>query len=197
MMEKPESNLNLSATLEALLFVSGEPCNAEKISSVLKIPVQEVENGMKTLDEELKSNNRGLSILKSEDGFQLTTSSKLKDMVESFTKHGMHEQLSSAASETLAIVAYRGPINKAGIEAIRGVNSSFTLRLLAIRGLIEKYPNPSDSRINLYRVTSDFMCYLGISKIEELPEYEKISQNESMKKLQSEAEKMSGLETKE
>lgn len=189
-----ESKENLLATLEAILFVSGEPCESKEIAVALEIPVEEVESGIKKLGEELKASRAGISVLKSEDRYQLITVPEVKDAVEKFVKHGMREQLSPAAAETLAIVAYRGPINKAGVEAIRGVNSAFTLRLLAIRGLIEKYPSSTDSRIYLYRVTPDFLSYLGVTKIEELPEYEKISKNESMTKLQSEA---SGLDSKE
>ena len=91
-------------------------------------------------------------------------------------KSEFSEELSRAAIETAAIIAYQGPITRAEIEYVRGVNSSFILRGLLMRGLVERIENPKDARSYLYRISFDFLKHLGLTKIEDLPQYQEFRQ---------------------
>lgn len=178
----------LIGALEAVLFVSGEPIKKSALAAILKIDENLVDALAEKLDGLLKGRESGLRLITAPEGFQMVTSEKYCETIESFLKSGIREQLSSAAAETLAIVAYRGPISRAKIEAIRGVNCSFSLRLLSIRGLIDRKASENDSRVFLYNVNADFLRHLGVSKIEDLPEYEKFRQHEGMLQLEKTAE---------
>jgi segregation and condensation protein B len=114
--------------------------------------------------------------------------------VEAFTKSALTESLSKAALEVLAIIAYRAPVTRAEIDAIRGVNCSFTLRNLLLRGLIEREGNPDDSRGYIYRPAFRFLEVLGLSKTSELPDFEALSQDERLTMiLEQEAEESEAL----
>lgn len=173
----------VASAIEALLFISGEPLDLKTVASVLECDEERVGKGLEVLETRI-SNASGLKLLRAPEGVQLVTSDKHASLVDRFLKRGMREQLSPATAETLAIVAYRGPIHRAGIEAIRGVNCSFTLRLLTLRGLIDRLVSEKDSRIFLYRINADFLRHLGLSKIEDLPDYQNFRQHEGMTNLE-------------
>ena len=96
----------------------------------------------------------------------------------------MQKDLGKAALETLTIILYRAPVSKGELDYIRGVNSSFILRNLLVRGLVERSINPNDKRSFVYRPTFDLLSHLGIAKIEDLPEYESVGQE--IKKFEQE-----------
>lgn len=173
----------ISAALEALLFISGEPLDLKTIALLLECDEECVNKGLDVLEARINAGS-GLKILRAPEGVQLVTSEKQSALVDKFLKRGMREQLSPAAAETLAIVAYRGPIHRAGVEAIRGVNCSFTLRLLSMRGLIDRFPSEKDSRVFLYRINAEFLRHLGLTRAEELPDYQNFRQNEGMTNLE-------------
>lgn len=179
-------NINLeeaSASLEALLFLSGEPLDFKTLSALMEMDEEKVRLGLDVLETRI-SHGSGLKLLRAPEGVQLVTDDKQSALIDRFLKRGMREQLSPAAAETLAVVAYRGPIHRAGVEAIRGVNCSFTLRLLAVRGLVDRFQSEKDSRVFLYRVNADFLRHLGLTKVEELPDYQNFRQNEGMTNLE-------------
>jgi len=178
----------LPSALEALLFLRGEPMKQEDLARAMDVAVDAVSQGLQTLEERLQSSGSGLRLLRAPDGVQLVTASDHAEIVERFLKAGMREQLTPAAAETLAIVAYRGPIHRAGIEAIRGVNSSFTLRLLAIRGLVERSPSPKDRRVFLYQISADALRHLGLTTVQDLPDYASLHNHEGMTALEAAAE---------
>lgn len=175
------------AFLEALLFLVGEPMALSDLASSAGMTKEELTRGLDTLEKTLQERRSGLRLLRAPEGVQLITAPEHAERIEAFLKSGMREQLTPAAAETLAIVAYRGPISRAGVEAIRGVNSSFTLRLLAIRGLVDRTPHPTDSRIHLYRVSADFLRHLGTTRIEDLPSYAQLHEHEGMTALEATA----------
>jgi segregation and condensation protein B len=121
---------------------------------------------------------RGLIILKKEDEFQLATNPENAPFIDQLIKSEMQEALSRAALEVLSIVAYRGPITRSEIESVRGVNSSYTVRSLMLRGLLERIENPSDSRGYLYKISFDFLKKMGIDGVEKLPDFEILSKDE-------------------
>jgi len=95
-------------------------------------------------------------------------------LIEQLTKDELTRDLGKAGLETLSVVLYQGPISRADIDYIRGVNSQFILRALLIRGLVERVDNPKDARSYLYKTTLDLLSHLGVSKLSELPEYEQV-----------------------
>ncbi len=157
--------------LESLLFTSGHPLSQKKLAEILEISEEEIEKSLKELAEDYKKNNRGLQLVFFDGKAQLVAAPESKRIIEKFIKRDFEEDLSPAALETLAIVAYKGPVSRAAIENLRGVNCSFILQSLAIRGLIDKKNNPEDGRSYIYNVTFDFLKHLGINKLEDLPNY--------------------------
>ena len=143
----------------------------KKLAKTLKAEEAETREAVQALSESLKAEDRGLFIVEDKDKVQLTTKPELSGLTEQVIKEEVHEALTPAALETLAIVTYAGPMSRAEIEYIRGVNSSFTLRNLLIRGLVERSQDPSRGNAFLYSATLDLVKHLGIADVEELPEY--------------------------
>ncbi len=164
---------NIKSIIESILFMKGEPIKIGQLVKIIgekkAIIIEEIE----TLFAEYKKRNGGITIIKKGDTFTMVSSPENAEYVKQLTKDELEGDLSKVALETLAIVAYRGPISRVGIEAIRGVNSSFTLRNLRLRGLIERN-NSEKGRGYLYEVSVDFLKKLGISSIEDLPDFDKL-----------------------
>ncbi len=163
---------NLSQQLEAILFWKAEPLAIKKLATLLgeSITMEDVKAGL--TDLELALNSRGLTIIQTEDEVTLGTSSDLSPLIEKLTKDELSRDLGKAGLETLSIVLYQGPISRADIDYIRGVNSQFILRALLIRGLVERVDNPKDARSFLYKPTIQLLAHMGVSKISDLPDYE-------------------------
>ena len=162
---------DLSAKIEAILFVKAEPVKISYLAGTLGVPEERVEEAITDFQEKLSG--RGLQIVKKDGEAMLGTSRELSDMVEAVYKEEMTKDLGRAGLETLSIVLYRGPVSRSEIDYIRGVNSQFILRNLAMRGLVEKIPNPKDQRSILYRPTFELFSMLGLGQVSELPDYEK------------------------
>lgn len=170
--------LSLDATVEALLFFKAEPIKIKRLSQILRRPEAEILGALEQLADRLQ--NRGVKLLRNSDEVALGTAPEAARLIEQLTKEELAQELGQAALQTLTIILYKSPVTKAEIDYIRGVNSSFIVRHLMIRGLIERIVNPDDARSFLYRPTMELLNYLGITKTEELPEYgsltEKINQ---------------------
>jgi len=166
--------MNQKSIIESLLFASGHPLSYKKIVEILGIPESDVGKSLKELAMDYEQNNRGLRLIFLDNKVQLVIASESKEAIEKLIKSDFEEDLSQAALETLAIVAYRGPVSRATIENLRGVNCSFILQSLAIRGLIDKRNNPKDGRSYIYNVTFDFLKHLGLNQIEDLPNYNEL-----------------------
>jgi segregation and condensation protein B len=164
--------LSLDSQIEALLFWKGEPQSIKKLAANLGKKEEEILAGLETLKEKIK--DRGVELIYKDDEVMLGTASKLSHIIERLTKEELVRDLGKAGLETISIIAYRGPISRAEIDYIRGVQSNFILRNLQIRGLVEKITNEKDHRSFLYRPTFDLLSFLGVSKIEDLPDYEKV-----------------------
>ncbi|MEK9168497.1 MAG: SMC-Scp complex subunit ScpB [Patescibacteria group bacterium] len=163
----------ITAAIEALLFVYGEPMEIKRIADILKVEENAIDEALKELESGYLAENRGLRLVFNSRQVQLATKPDFTDLLEDFIKEEFKENLTPASLETLSLVAYLGPLSRVQIDYHRGVNSSFILRNLLIRGLIERFPDPQKSNVYLYQSSFDLLKYLGISKIEELPEYEK------------------------
>ncbi len=171
-MENFEDRL---ASLEALLFIHGEPLARKKAQKVLEATNEEFDLLLKELAERLSQTDRGLNLMNDGEKIQLVTKPQFGKLLEGFVKAELNEDLTPAGLEVLSIIAYLGPISRSRIEYRRGVNSSFTLRNLLLRGLIEKFSDSQHPASPLYRPSFEFLKYLGIAKQEELPEYPKFS----------------------
>ncbi|MEK7162218.1 MAG: SMC-Scp complex subunit ScpB [Patescibacteria group bacterium] len=162
----------LIKTLEALLFVAAKPFKAKELAKILEMDVKEIQIALDSLCQQRKES--GIVVLNNNGEYQLATNSVYSTQVKNFLNTELREKLTDATVEVLAIIAYRQPISKAEIEAIRGVNSQYSLRNLLMRGLIEKVSNPYDARSFLYQTTTEFLMHLGLSNVKELPEFEKL-----------------------
>lgn len=169
--------LKLKSVIESLLFLSGEPLKITKIVKICEASSGEVEEAIKILQEEYAKAERGIILIKKEAEVQLATNPENFSFIDRLVKSEMQESLSKAALEVLSIAAYRGPIARVEIEAIRGVNCSFTLRSLMMRGLLERIENPKDGRGYLYKISFEFMKKLGIENINKLPDYQELSRD--------------------
>lgn len=172
------SDIKKHSALESLLFVCGEPMEFKKISKLLSENEEEVKNMSLELAKEYGQRESGIRVMINNDSVQMVTAKENAGIVDSFLKMDIEGELSRSALETISIIAYRGPMTRSQIEEIRGVNCSFTLRQLAIRGLVEKIDNPSDSRSYLYQVSLDFLRHMGLEKIEDLPRYQDLRERE-------------------
>lgn len=171
----------LISALEALLFVSGEPLSFARIAKILTVSetrVHELVTALAARYEAFEAS--GLMIVRDGKTVLLATKPSNALLVEALTKSTLQENMSKAALEVLAIIAYRAPIARADIDAIRGVNCSFTLRNLLLRDLITREGNPSDSRGYLYRPTLKLLQTIGIEQISELPDYETLVKDERL-----------------
>jgi segregation and condensation protein B len=177
------TELSPEAQLEALLFTSGEPLSLSRLAKILGLSSQETSAVVDRLKENLRAAQRGLVVVMNKGEVMLATRAEAAPLVEELTKSVLRENLSKAALETLSIIAYRSPATRSEIDAIRGVNSSFTLRNLLLRGLIERTDNPEDSRGYIYRPTVRLLQALGLSSLEELPDYQALSGHESVSRL--------------
>ncbi len=166
------NELELDSQIEAILFWKGEPQTIKKLAASLGKKEEEIKAGLEVLKEKIQ--NRGVELIFKDDEIMLGTSSKISHIIERLTKEELVKDLGKAGLETISIIAYKGPITRAEIDYIRGVQSNFILRNLQIRGLVEKITDEKDQRRFLYRPTFELLSFLGVSKIEDLPEYEKV-----------------------
>jgi segregation and condensation protein B len=161
--------MELAKAISAILFYQAEPMTVKRLSTLLKHPEGEIRDALSTVAT--KMSDAGLCLIQNGEEVTLSTAPEAHALIEAITKEELSKDLSKAALETLAIVLYKGPITRSEIDYIRGVNSTFILRNLLVRGLVEKVENPSDQRSFLYKSTFQLLEYMGVGKIEELPDY--------------------------
>ena len=166
--------MNLKSAIESILFVQGEPLAISRLAKITGAKKAEVESALGELAAEYapSADGRGIVLIQNGEEWQLATNPESKAAVEKLVTAELSEDISRAGLEVLAIIAYKGPITRAGVEYVRGVDSSFTLRNLLMRGLASREENPRDRRSYLYRVSADFLKHLGLRRLEDLPHYE-------------------------
>ena len=166
---------NSKSILESLIFVSGKPIKFKKLASISQLEEADVKLQLEELSNDYVNQDRGVRLLLKDDSVQMVSNAKYGEYVKKMVTEELQEDLSKVALETLAIIAYRGPIDRVSIENIRGVNCVYILRNLLIRGLIEKAKSSSDARKSVYQVSFNFMKHLGINSVNDLPQFEKLS----------------------
>ncbi len=161
--------MNLENKIEAILFFKGEPMSRKKLSEILKVGQNEIDEGIEKLKENLQ--NRGIVLLEKENEIMLGTAPEFSKLIEHLQKEELNKELSKASLETLSIILYKNGVSRAEIDYIRGVNSSFTLRALSIRGLVEKTIDTEDNRRFIYKPSFELLSYMGVKSVEELPDW--------------------------
>lgn len=159
---------SLSSQIEALLFHTGEPMDITELADACDVDADRVHEALAALESELE--DRGLTLVRSDSSVQLRTGDQFADLIKQFRENRINTDLTSAQSEALAVIAYIQPVSKPDIDFIRGVNSRTVLRNLQTRGLINKQQQNKKTH---YKLTTDALAHLGISKASELPQYEK------------------------
>jgi segregation and condensation protein B len=161
--------MELESKIEGLLFYKGEDVSIKKLAELLSVTTEEIESALQKLQSSLT--DRGLVVVRKDDSVVLGISRELSSIIESIRKDEITKELSKASLETLSIVLYKNGVSRSEVDFIRGVNSSFILRNLLVRGLVERVTDGVDSRRILYRPTFDTLSYMGITSIEQLPNY--------------------------
>ncbi len=161
--------MNLSATIEAILFFKAEPLTIKKLAELTNQPEETIQQALGELKQTLQG--RGIALLEKDNTVILGTAPEVSGLIESIIKEELNKDLGKAGLETLAIVLYKGPVSRAEIDYIRGVNSSFILRNLTVRGLVEKINKEGDNRTFLYRPTFELLAHLGLTSVTDLPNY--------------------------
>ena len=155
------------------MFIYGEPLELKKLAKIAGVKESELAEGIAGMEKELLREERGLQLVNDKGRIQLVTKPQFSKLLEDTAKQEFSEELTPAALETLSIVAYAGPISRANVEYIRGVNSSFILRALLMRGLVERETDQKRSNVYLYSASFDLLRHLGLSKAGDLPEFQR------------------------
>lgn len=161
--------MHLSARIEAILFYKAEPVAIARLAEMLKVSLDEITTAL----EELRTRyeGTGLALMQNGSDVMLATAPGASPLIETLAKDELSREIGKAGIETLSIVLYRGPVTRSEIDYIRGVNSTFMLRALLTRGLIERMADPQGGRVPLYRPTFELLSHLGVARAEDLPEY--------------------------
>lgn len=160
---------NLEIKIEGFLFWKGEPVAKKELAKTFKTSAEEVNIACQRLHETFKE--RGVKLIENQDMVEIRVSDEIDTLIKEWSKDILSKELSKASLETLAIILYKGSVTRSEIDYIRGVNSTFILRNLSIRGLVEKYINEEDKRTVLYKPTIDLLSYLGVESTEKLPSF--------------------------
>lgn len=176
----------MKAQIESLLFIAAKPLSVVQVAKAIGSDKEKVQADLDILMEEYNSQGRGIHIIKVEHSntikYQMVTNPEYEEIVNSFTKQEISGELTRPSLETLTIVAYRGPITKPELEKIRGVNCSLILRNLMIRGLVEEQKDSEKGEFS-YMVTPEFIQWLGIASVTDLPSYENLHNDEQLQAI--------------
>ena len=167
----PQDGLDvpLDAVLEALLLVTDEPVPTSTLAQVAGRPTAQVEQALAALVAEYDARGRGMELRAVAGGWRLYTRADCAPYVERFLLDGQQARITQAALETLAVIAYRQPVTRSRVSAVRGVNVDGVVRTLLARGLVADAGQDSDSAATLYRTTPLFLERLGLLSLDDLP----------------------------
>jgi segregation and condensation protein B len=160
----------LRSSLEAIMLVADEPVPDVVIAQVLELPREEIAAALSQLAASYTAEGRGFDLREVAGGWRYYTREECAPVVERFVSDGQEIRLTQAALETLAVVAYRQPVSRARVSAVRGVNCDGVMRTLVLRGLVEEGGTDPDTGAILFRTTGYFLERLGLPGLEELPE---------------------------
>jgi segregation and condensation protein B len=161
------SNLELEHSIEAILMVIDEPVTEETLAKVLDRSVEEIVSALSSLVSAYENN--GFELRQISGGWRFYSRPEYSAVVERFVLDGQQSRLTQAALETLAVIAYRQPVSRARVSAIRGVNVEAVMKTLVTRGLVEEFGLEPETGAILYRTTTYFLERLGLNSIADLP----------------------------
>lgn len=161
---------DLRPALEAILMVADQALDKVQLASVVGHPVEAVDEALRSLAGEYTEQGRGFELRSVAGGWRFYTRDEFTGVVESFVLEGQQARLTQAALETLAVVAYKQPVSRARVSAVRGVSVDGVMRTLLTRGLVEEAGQDVETGANLYRTTTYFLDRIGITSLDELPE---------------------------
>lgn len=164
--------MTLAAQLEAILFFKAEPLTVKELAALLEKTTEEVAAALDELSGQLSG--RGVVLVRNGDEVMLETAPEAAELIKALVKDTLSRDLGKAGLEVLSLVLYRGPVSKHDIDYVRGVNSSFILRNLMIRGLVERVEASGKQRGFLYKPTFDLLSHLGVKNVSDLPEYAEV-----------------------
>ncbi len=159
----------IHGALEAVLMVVDEPVSTSALASALEQPVPDVEAALADLEAGYEEQHRGFTLRQVGGGWRMYSRHEYAAVVERFVLDGQQARLTQASLETLAVIAYRQPVSRSRVAAVRGVNVDGVIRTLLSRGLIEELGQDEESTATLYGTTSYFLERLGLQGIDELP----------------------------
>lgn len=163
------SEVELHRCLEAILMVVDEPVSEMVLAQIIEAPTEEISAALRTLADRYEQEQRGFELRQVSGGWRYYSHPEMAPLVEKFVLDGQQARLTQAALETLAVIAYRQPISRARISAIRGVNVEAVMKTLVNRGLVEETGIEGESGAVLYKTTSFFLEKLGLNSISDLP----------------------------
>ncbi|MFM8191811.1 MAG: SMC-Scp complex subunit ScpB [Candidatus Nanopelagicus sp.] len=163
------SEVELHRCLEAILMVVDEPVSEMVLAQIIEAPTEEISAALRTLADRYEQEQRGFELRQVSGGWRYYSHPEMAPLVEKFVLDGQQARLTQAALETLAVIAYRQPISRARVSAIRGVNVEAVMKTLVNRGLVEETGIEGESGAVLYKTTSFFLEKLGLNSIADLP----------------------------
>ncbi len=174
--------MNIKSQIESLLFISAKPMTAKNLAELIGVAVKEAEQAGSELVRQYQENKKGVQVIKNGSSFQMVSSPENAKIIQEYIKDETTGELSRPSLEALTIIAYRGPVAKLDLDRIRGVNCSLILRNLLIRGLIEgKFDKTRNE--TYYSVTMDFVRFLGLNDLKELPDFDKLSRDDTIDRV--------------
>ena len=180
---------SLHQKIESLLFIATHPLNVKKVAELTDSEPAKTEAALEELRLSYKQNSGGVIIIKNGHEYQMATSPDCAKLVEEYVRKEETGELTRPQLETLTVILYRGPITKPELDQIRGVNSSLILRNLMIRGLVEAHEDKKIETIS-YAATMDFLKFLGISSVGDLPDYERLNGSKAIDALLNQMKKV-------
>lgn len=169
---------SLGIKIEALLFALGKPLSKADLAKKLHTTPEEI-----TASINARSFDGGVVIVDDGEMLELRAAPEAAELIEEVRKEEFSRDIGRAGLEALSAIIYRGPLTRAEIDFIRGVNSSQTLRTLLMRGLVRKVPNPKDERSVLYEPTTELLSHLGVTALADVPDFKEVQ--EKLKQLES------------
>lgn len=173
-------NERLYRNIEAILFHKAEAVKVKELANILEVSEEDIVRGLDVLEEKLEG--RGVALMRHNGSVMLGTTPETAVVIEKLIKDELDKELGKAGLEALSIVLYKGPISRSEIDYIRGVNSSYILRNMVMRGLVERTTDPK-RKMFVYNPTFELLSYLGVTSVHELPQYDEVQRemNELLK----------------
>jgi len=166
------SNPELNRSIEAILMVVEEPVSEVVLAQIIEAPTEQVLEALNALSAQYDAQGRGFALKQVAGGWRFYSHPDLAPLVEKFVLDGQQAKLTQAALETLAVIAYRQPISRARVSAIRGVNVEAVMKTLVTRGLVEECGIEHETGAILYRTTHYFLARIGVNRRRWLTRYD-------------------------